>query len=132
MHTNHKGFTLIELMIVVAIIGILAAIAYPSYVSYTKKTRRAEIVTVLTQGAQALEREYSRSGSYATLTTSNPVGNTYYTLEANRSVSTFTLTATPIAGKLMAGDVCGSFILTNTGVRNNSNNTASSTTCWGR
>ncbi len=48
---NQKGFTLIELMIVVAIIGILAAVAIPSYQNYTRKAKFTEIV----QGASAIK-----------------------------------------------------------------------------
>jgi type IV pilus assembly protein PilE len=127
-------------MIAVAIVGILAAIAFPSYNNYVKKTRRAEIVQLLSESAQLLERHYSKAGSYANTTTApivttpDPTGNAYYGLTVDRQATTFTLTAVPIAGTVMAGDMCGSFILTNTGSRSNTNNTAAGTVavCWGR
>jgi type IV pilus assembly protein PilA len=52
---NAKGFTLIELMIVVAIIGILAAIALPAYQDYTKKAKFSEVVTYVGAARSAVE-----------------------------------------------------------------------------
>lgn len=54
-----RGFTLIELMIVVAIVGILAAIAFPSYQNHVTKTRRADAQSALTGFAAAMERYYT-------------------------------------------------------------------------
>ena len=45
--TRHAGFTLIELMLVVAVVGILAAIAYPSYQEQVRQTRRAEVASLV-------------------------------------------------------------------------------------
>lgn len=59
-----KGFTLIELMIVVAIIGIIAAIAYPSYQEQVKSTRRGDAQGALMSFASAMERYYTQNGSY--------------------------------------------------------------------
>lgn len=59
-----KGFTLIELMMVVAIVGILAAIAYPNYTEYILKSSRTEGKSHLLAAMQAQERHYSQAMSY--------------------------------------------------------------------
>lgn len=61
---KQKGFTLIELMIVVAILGILAAIAWPSYQEQVRSGRRADAQGALMGLAQAMERHFTENGSY--------------------------------------------------------------------
>ncbi|WP_263260283.1 type IV pilin protein [Pseudomonas sp. RIT-PI-S] len=139
MNKSSKGFSLMELMIAVAIVGILSAIAYPSYMNYVRKSHRAEIAQLLVEAAQNMERYYSRSGGVYTaksgVTEPNiPTGNAWYNLVLARQDQTFTITATPVNNTLMANDVCGSFIINNTGQRTNSTLPAGTTTafCWGR
>lgn len=133
MRSRSTGFTLIELMIVVAIVGILAAIAYPSYTEYVRRTHRAEIASLLTEQVQALERYYSRASPAATYVGATvSAGNSYYNIDKTLNVSDFKLSAT---GKdMMANDKCGVFTITNTGKFDNEGAASGVTRkdCWGR
>ncbi|MBC7699654.1 MAG: type IV pilin protein [Massilia sp.] len=142
------GFTLIELMIVVAIVGILAAIAYPSYTQYVQRSRRVEAEAVMLEAAQFMQRFYSAHNSYKTQingTTAvvlpdsmsrSPKNSTDSTkqysisLPANNlSATTFTLQAEPTGS--MASDKCGTLTLTQTGVKGVATDaTATVKDCW--
>jgi type IV pilus assembly protein PilA len=91
MKRNQQGFTLIELMIVVAIIGILAAIALPAYQDYTARAKVSEIVLGASQ-CRTLITEASQTG-FAANATANGFGCEDATGPVSQYVSTITTTA---------------------------------------
>ena len=96
-----RGFTLIELMIVVAVVAILAAIALPSYNEHVRKTRRTQAKADLSEIAQALERQFTLQRTYAafpeTFNQSPRTGTPYYTISYALAATTYVITATPVA-----------------------------------
>jgi len=64
MRSRARGFTLIELMVVVVVLGLLASIAIPNYSSYVTRSKRTAAKTVLLDTANALERNYTTFGCY--------------------------------------------------------------------
>ena len=90
-----KGFTLTELLIVIAIIGILVAIVLPSYQEHIRTSNRVVAKLTLTKLAQELERANARQGIYPSSLSASHSTDTY-TFSPVITDDTFTITATPI------------------------------------
>ena len=150
MKNRTSGFTLIELVIVIAIVGILTTIALPSYQESVRKSRRRDAQSELLNFVNAMERHFTEVGSYcdaggtggsntcgasgtndtgtASIFSPSASVSTYYTFTINAmnaSGTSYTLQAVPVAGGPQASDSCGTLSITQTGVKS-----PSTAGCW--
>jgi len=103
---NQKGFTLIELMIVVAIIGILAAVAIPAYSDYLKRSKVAEAVSLLSGLKTPTEEWYGSTGAWPTNISTELGGKT-----VGKYVSKITISGTGYAATMKDTSISGSLKL---------------------
>jgi len=135
---RQAGFTLIEVMIVVAIIAILSAIAVPMYTDYVRRGRIPEATSNLSSQRVKMEQWFQDNQSYYKSSTSTDCGvavptGTYFTVVCKATTATtYVLTATGIAGTLVEGFVYKIDESDNrtTTITGTSGWAATSSTCW--
>ena len=118
-----SGFTLIELMIVVAVIAILAAIALPAYSSYIAKARRGTAQTCLIEASQHLERYYTNKLTYVGAVlpgcteTANSSHYTQQIVAGSLGASTYTIETVPKGRQASIEKNCGKMTIDQSGAR---------------
>jgi len=139
-----RGFTVVELVIVVAIVGVLLSIAIPIYRNYTAQAKRADAAAVLTEAAQFMERNFSEAARYdktaagldivfppslTTVPRGSSASEAYYTVSfaEGPSAAAYRLQAVPTNS--MTGDECGTLSINWQGKRTISGSIAFSQ-CW--
>lgn len=135
-----RGFTLLELMIVLVIIAVLAALAIPAYGRYAFRAHRVDGQELLLRIANAQERYYATNNHYGTLTDLQypnpaPSDKGYYSVTSQPAAAStsqiFTITAAPAGAQ--AGDACGPLSIDNTGKKLPASTNAalnSNGSCW--
>ncbi len=143
-HNNHaSGFTLVELMVVVAVVAILASIAMPGYASFTRQANRTDATKTMQLAAQSLERCYSQRFTYLGCNVNGTVVNNGSTVRSPNAfynvtfaipdAQDYALTAVAIAAPQTGDNQCAQFTLASTGQQSakDSSNNNTTRTCWG-
>lgn len=135
-----RGFSLIELMVVVAVVAVLASIALPNYESHVRRTHRKHAQAALLKASQWMERAAIAMGRYPAAAgvpadVLSVEGGRYQIALSNLTASTFTLSASPQGAQRQ--DECATYSINQAGVHMQVATTevvqpASSQDCWNR
>ena len=138
---RQRGFSLTELMIVVAVVGVLAAIAYPAYTDYGRRTKRADAKEAMARMAQLQERFFTENNTYATNAqalgygTSPKSAQEYWLLSTTGNANGYTVTATHNTAEHSDADCTGMSINAQGAMTPDPNDTSlpdAKRECWSR
>lgn len=125
MRQGQAGFTLLEMMIVLAIIGIITAVATPSYQRHVRSTQRAEAVAFMEDCATKMQRHFTQNMTWAGVSlstvcptppaSSSKLSANYTISLPTATASAYTLSAAPQGSQ--ASDECGTLSVTSAGGR---------------
>lgn len=121
-----RGFSLIELLIVITVVGLLLAVALPSYTRYVLRSHRSSAITGVLDVASRQARYYTTNNTYTTSLTAlgypadpmpvTDTSNRYYNLSVSAASATgFTVSAAPQGAQVK--DTCGTYTYTDLGVK---------------
>lgn len=129
---SYRGFSMIELLIVVAVVGIIATVAIPSYNRYILKSRRSEAMINLIKFQAAYEEFNTQNNTYPASDTLPPAvvppipATTYYTYTSTTTSTSYTITATAIGSQ--ANDAEGAIACSPMSINNIGTQTPAA--CW--